>query len=714
MVGSFSLANSKLTALGDRGALLTTDIIYVVNPLTGLFYKATIAEVITAMAGFWEIKGSTDCSGNPNYPAASKGDVYGVSVAGKIGGASGVSVDVGDVFIAFADNAGGTQAAVGTSWIVVEHNIVGALLAANNLSDIASPASARVNLSVYSQAQVDALIATVSVGNQGQTPNGVVSGLGVAYSGAALTFDMAAGSFNLNGSLITAAQQQITLTTADATNPRIDVIYVDDTGTIGKVTGTAAASPSQPAVDPTSQLFLTFVQVPATATTVAGITNENIYLEDTEWPSTVIGSGVTKASTSNPYAGTKDVEFTNTPAASGIKFVRASAISFDGEGNLLFRIRSKATWGTKRWLTLQWFLAGVAKGAPVVLKSGTFGFDSSVTASYQLAVISKLQFAVPAGTNVDEFRVLDVGGAIGLYLDNIILQSNGTSAGGSGSTGITQAQADARYAPKGLLTAASLTQNTARLLGRATAAVGGVEEIVVGSGLLLGANGLSSYGAGTFRGAMVNKSVDQTAANYNAGVAITWDQEQYDTDNIHAKASVVTVTIASPGVITWNAHGLIDGQPVQFTTTGALPTGLVAATTYFVKSPTTNTFNLALTSGGAAINTTGSQSGVHTLTTNPEYLIVPAGVSKVRLTFTLRLSLVSTGSMQTFVQKNGAFTYVGTFGISYEEGNNAPLIGGTSMVLAVTPGDFFNVFHTNADPSITVVATSAFAMEIIE
>jgi hypothetical protein len=34
-------------------------------------------------------------------------------------------------------------------------------------------------------------------------------------------------------------------------------------------------------------------------------------------------------------------------------------------------------------------------------------------------------------------------------------------------------------------------------------------------------------------------------------------------------------------------------------------------TVYFVRNPATNTFELSATSGGASINTTGSQSGVH-------------------------------------------------------------------------------------------------------
>ena len=105
-----------------------------------------LGQVSAAVAGLLDLKGSTDCSATPNYPAGSKGDSYIVSVAGKIGGASGKSVDVGDMYIASADNAGGTEASVGTSWFVVEHNLAGALLSANNLSDVASASTARTNL----------------------------------------------------------------------------------------------------------------------------------------------------------------------------------------------------------------------------------------------------------------------------------------------------------------------------------------------------------------------------------------------------------------------------------------------------------------------------------------------------------------------------------------------------------------------------------------
>jgi hypothetical protein len=81
---------------------------------------------------------------------------------------------------------------------------------------------------------------------------------------------------------------------------------------------------------------------------------------------------------------------------------------------------------------------------------------------------------------------------------------------------------------------------------------------------------------------------------------------------VDSTPSDVTITIASPGVVTWAAHGLTAGREVVFSTTGVLPTGLTAGVTYYVLAPSANTFTLSATKGGAAINTTGAQSGTHT------------------------------------------------------------------------------------------------------
>ena len=76
-----------------------------------------------------------------------------------------------------------------------------------------------------------------------------------------------------------------------------------------------------------------------------------------------------------------------------------------------------------------------------------------------------------------------------------------------------------------------------------------------------------------------------------------------------------TISIASPAEITLAGHGLAANHEVYFKTSGALPTGIVQYTHYYVKSPAEDTFNISAAAGGAAINTSGSQSGTHKLWT---------------------------------------------------------------------------------------------------
>lgn len=128
-----------------------------------------------SVTGLLELKGSTDCSSNPNYPAGSIGDAYYVSVAGKIGGASGKSVEVGDLYVAKADNAGGTEGSVGTSWFVLEHNLVGALVASNNLSDLVNVVTARANLGIEG--------ATADVASGSTTNIGAATSMNVRVTG---------------------------------------------------------------------------------------------------------------------------------------------------------------------------------------------------------------------------------------------------------------------------------------------------------------------------------------------------------------------------------------------------------------------------------------------------------------------------------------------------------------------------------------------------
>lgn len=96
----------------------------------------TYADALIAANDAMVFKGVIDCSSNPNYPAADRGHTYRVSVAGKIGGASGVNVEAGDLLLCLTDStASGNHATVGTNWTIAQANLDGAVIGPSSVTD---------------------------------------------------------------------------------------------------------------------------------------------------------------------------------------------------------------------------------------------------------------------------------------------------------------------------------------------------------------------------------------------------------------------------------------------------------------------------------------------------------------------------------------------------------------------------------------------------
>ena len=81
---------------------------------------------------------------------------------------------------------------------------------------------------------------------------------------------------------------------------------------------------------------------------------------------------------------------------------------------------------------------------------------------------------------------------------------------------------------------------------------------------------------------------------------------------LSSTGGTVTLTIATPCVITLSIV-LAEGTAIKLATTGALPTGLTAGTTYYLRNVDGVTANLSATATGALIDTTGTQSGTHSI-----------------------------------------------------------------------------------------------------
>lgn len=119
-------------------------------------------------------------------------------------------------------------------------------------------------------------------------------------------------------------------------------------------------------------------------------------------------------------------------------------------------------------------------------------------------------------------------------------------------------------------------------------------------------------------------SIESTIINndklkWQTYAAYTHPAGNYDTGTVtvtnETRNATATMTIASPAVVSKTGHGYAAGDKILFRTTGALPTGVTAGTVYFVIAAglTADAFEFSATDGGAAINTSGSQSGTLTL-----------------------------------------------------------------------------------------------------
>ena len=97
--------------------------------------------------------------------------------------------------------------------------------------------------------------------------------------------------------------------------------------------------------------------------------------------------------------------------------------------------------------------------------------------------------------------------------------------------------------------------------------------------------------------------------------------------------TTATISIAAPGVVTTSLN-LLDLTPITFQTTGALPTGLLPGVVYYTRYLTSTTFNLSATPTGALITTSGTQSGVHSISPRGVAISALAGASDVPLTQT--------------------------------------------------------------------------------
>jgi hypothetical protein len=264
----------------------------------------------------------------------------------------------------------------------------------------------------------------------------------------------------------------------------------------------------------------------------------------------------------------------------------------------------------------------VTTGAVLLLPNTTGTLVSSVSADSGLA-IGATTGILSFPTRVDNSVLIGFGG-LSFFSQTPVLGTNASAAGRitfnaltSGAVGITVPASVTSYD----FVLPSSSGTTGQVL---TSAAGGTLTWNTVTGGAVAWLNVKTDGGATGNGSTNDTSaingVLATAVSLNKCVYFPASNPSYSVTALTAvtatnpNQATVTMTIASPAVVTWTAHGFTAGNSITFTTTGALPTGVTAGTTYYIISAGlgANSFRFSATVGGSAVNTSGSQSGVHT------------------------------------------------------------------------------------------------------
>ena len=278
---------------------------------------------------------------------------------------------------------------------------------------------------------VDQLIAEIAVPPaEGAFQDSFLLSGGQVIWQANLDFIVSTADYYIRGVRYQSSQQSLSLDAADPANPRIDVIALDNTGTAVVVTGTPAADPSEPDIDPDTQLKLVFILVGAGATT-PGVTTVVLYAENTgdppEWNGTPSAGSWNLASTSVPRSGSTVLQVTAAANGSNVVLAKASGTVDPNAYNfLILYIRNTVAWPSGRSLSVRFQNAGVTVGNTLVIDHGFFGFSDQNISDYQQVAIPISQFAIAAGALVNQVRIAAVGtgGTFSFRVDDVSLQTD--------------------------------------------------------------------------------------------------------------------------------------------------------------------------------------------------------------------------------------------------------------------------------------------------
>jgi len=395
--------------------------------------------------------------------------------------------------------------------------------------------------------------------------DGLVSGGIVTWSGTGFIYDVSAAYYYLGGVYYTTSNTQVTLGAADVSNPRIDIVAVNNLGQVIVIPGVPGSNPVKAQIDPTTQIELATILVPAGATSPVNILTAILYDEvvNSTWSSSASGVTVDFANATTPYTGsvTASVNATTT----GTRFIQFTRITgTDSVSNysvFKFAIRLGTAWTSTSTLAIGFYNNNTLISTEVSVLNGAYGFNMATTATYQLIQIPIANWRFTQATfnrvrfrfinSLPAFRLdrveLQAGVVQTLIQANNIYTSDGSLAGirtltlnGNyldivGSSATTRFNSDGSLNIGGTVTATTLASGADKLV--LASATGVLSAVTIGTGL--------SYSAG-----ILTATGTLTSASF---------QTDYDDAVTGLRNSVNTVYTTSQNFVSGSTRVFVNG-----------------------------------------------------------------------------------------------------------------------------------------------------------
>lgn len=256
------------------------------------------------------------------------------------------------------------------------------------------------------------------------TTTRLVSG-NATWRGVGLIFDVTICSYYILGRHFTSPFTTKVLAASDPSLPRIDVIYLDTSGTVGVLTGVPGSSPIKPVVNPLSQLELTNVHIAAGATVPTGIFNTVVYDENVEWTSTYSGTA-TLTYPLNPQQGSFSARLQSTLnpfTEEYMMFTCDSIIPISNYTYMRFYVRLKtALVDDLSSIEIRIQAAGSSICTPIALRHGAYGFDRHLLNTWQMISVP-ISPLTPTSSGFDEIKFVAPNEVGDWHVDNVSMQS---------------------------------------------------------------------------------------------------------------------------------------------------------------------------------------------------------------------------------------------------------------------------------------------------